>query len=680
MKKKGFTLIELLAVIVILAIVALITIPLVLGVIDRVQIASYKESLRSLFTATDLYIASRNFVDFPEEGINIMDADIEVKNKNFTSGKIFENEDGVLELDKVSNGKYCAGGTYDNIVIVTGSCDALDITPPTITIASNLVTSSSITIVANAEDLESGINGYQFSKDNGITWTTKQISNVYNFTGLTSNTNYTFKVRVYNNNELSTVSEQLVVTTNDIAIPTYSINTTDWTHEKIVTIRYPERQTGLVYEYSLDGAITWILVEAPSTTKEITFTDNGSVIARISDGTNEISGASYAVTNIDTTPPVITVNPINVTIYQGSNYVDSGISAIDDMLGNITSSIITTGSVNVNQPGTYILTYNVSDLAGNEAVTKTRTIEVIQTIYNFNYTGNSQTFSVPYSGNYKIELWGAQGGGDSTAGKGSYTTGNISLSSGINIYVYVGEAGMSGNYKSDETITNETYPTFNGGGAGGLAGGPYFANDTLYRYTYGSSGGGATDVRLAGGNWDESNSLKTRIMVAAGSAGATATNNLDNGNGVAGGLTGYTGNTMTAYPDNGGIGATQNSGYMFGKGQNGGNGPQTGGTGFGYCHGHHGGGGGYYGGFGGISTGGSCYRIGGGGGSSFISGHTGCNAINSSGSHTGQPNHYSGYVFNNTEMIPGNLTMPNPAGGTMTGKSGNGYARITFIP
>ena len=333
MKKKGFTLIELLAVIVILAIVALITIPLVLGVIDRVQIASYKESLRSLFTATDLYIASRNFVDFPEEGINIMDADIEVKNKNFTSGKIFENEDGVLELDKVSNGKYCAGGTYDNIVIVTGSCDALDITPPTITIASNLVTSSSITIVANAEDLESGINGYQFSKDNGETWTNKQMSNVYKFENLTNNTNYTFKVRVYNNNELSTISDGMTIATNDLILPTYIISSTDWTDSVVVTINFPERQTGYIYEYSLDNAVTWQLLESPLTKVDIPFVQNGNIISKISDGVNEVVGTTYSVTNIDTGVPggyvvpssIVSVNQdINLTLYGNNNLIPDG--------------------------------------------------------------------------------------------------------------------------------------------------------------------------------------------------------------------------------------------------------------------------------------------------------------------------------------------------------------------
>ena len=36
-----------------------------------------------------------------------------------------------------------------------------------------------------------------------------------------------------------------------------------------------------------------------------------------------------------------------------------------------------------------------------------------QTIFDFDYTGSEQTFIAPVSGTYKVELWGAQGGGSS---------------------------------------------------------------------------------------------------------------------------------------------------------------------------------------------------------------------------------------------------------------------------
>ena len=50
------------------------------------------------------------------------------------------------------------------------------------------------------------------------------------------------------------------------------------------------------------------VLESPYTTKEILFTDNGNVIARILDGTNEVSGSLYAVTNIDNINPIASIS------------------------------------------------------------------------------------------------------------------------------------------------------------------------------------------------------------------------------------------------------------------------------------------------------------------------------------------------------------------------------------
>ena len=57
MNKKGFTLIELLAVIVILAIIALIATPLILGVIDQAREGAAKNSAYGYASAVESYIA-----------------------------------------------------------------------------------------------------------------------------------------------------------------------------------------------------------------------------------------------------------------------------------------------------------------------------------------------------------------------------------------------------------------------------------------------------------------------------------------------------------------------------------------------------------------------------------------------------------------------------------------------
>ena len=243
-----------------------------------------------------------------------------------------------------------------------------------------------------------------------------------------------------------------------------------------------------------------------------------------------------------------------------------------------------------------------------------------------------QTYTVEKEGLYGIELWGAQGsyGSSLDAGKGAYTKGEIDLKKEETLYVYVGE-GLSEKVDSS---------SFNGGKAS----------------NGGFPGGGATDVRLSSGDWNNFDSLKSRIMVAAGSGSA---NDSSAKSGSGGTLVGIAGGES--------YGGTQTS---FGTS------PHFVSS-FGIANGGCTGGNGYYPGGGALCTSGA------GGGSSFISGHVGCDAIAFSSRlesvvHTGQPNHYSGKIFTNTVMIDGDHIMPKyDSSGTMQGNEGHGYAKIT---
>ncbi len=306
------------------------------------------------------------------------------------------------------------------------------------------------------------------------------------------------------------------------------------------------------------------------------------------------------------------------------------------------------------------------------------------TRYTYSPAGSTyQVFVALATGNYKVQLWGSQGtsatlssGGAAGGGFGAYTEGTISLTRGEIFYVYVGTGSST---------------IFNGNGSG---------SDNL-------EGGSATDVRLVRGDWDNTTSLASRIMVAAGGGSG---HNYGNGarGGWAGGLTGETStltngsqststgcSSETITPSKGGsqtAGGTGSRGTRSGKDGSfgkGGDGPNSGGGG-----GYYGGGGGYY----------ACGILNSGaGGSSYISGHTGCVAITSatsitpkSGCTTGTTNnscsvHYSGKVFISTRMVDGNgyqwtnvrgsrTMMPNKSlTGTMTGSSGTGQAIITYL-
>jgi hypothetical protein len=70
-------------------------------------------------------------------------------------------------------------------------------------------------------------------------------------------------------------------------------------------------------------------------------------------------------------------NPI--TVECGATFTDPGAIANDTCAGNLTSAIVRTGNVTNVVPGTYTLTYNVQDPSSNQAVTVTRTVNVVDT-------------------------------------------------------------------------------------------------------------------------------------------------------------------------------------------------------------------------------------------------------------------------------------------------------------
>jgi prepilin-type N-terminal cleavage/methylation domain-containing protein len=82
----------------------------------------------------------------------------------------------------------------------------------------------------------------------------------------------------------------------------------------------------------------------------------------------------------DVTPPVITLlGNSTVTIEVGSTYTDAGATATDNHDGNITSNIVIDNKVNPSTVGTYTVTYNVKDNAGNSATPVIRTVNVVST-------------------------------------------------------------------------------------------------------------------------------------------------------------------------------------------------------------------------------------------------------------------------------------------------------------
>ena len=322
----------------------------------------------------------------------------------------------------------------------------------------------------------------------------------------------------------------------------------------------------------------------------------------------------------------------------GSGYV-SGYTGCNSITKESTENNITHTGSSVHYSGKVftdiVLKNEVNSKSGYAVITK-----IDDRNREFTYTGNYQEYVVPETGKYKIECYGARGGCDNWAGTylsdyglGGYASGTIELIKGEKLYIYVGQTGADGVKQANQL----TSTSFNGGGAGiGSS-----DNDDG-----GGAGGGATDVRLVAGNWDDFESLKSRIIVAGGgSGGATVTGGFNKpSGGSGGGLTGkgsiwkYSNTEVSNHTYN----ATQTTGYKFGIGQNAITKGNAGGAGAG---------GGYYGGY--TST--DNPAGGAGGGSGYVSGYAGCNSITKESTennitHTGSSVHYSGKVFTNIEL------------------------------
>lgn len=97
-------------------------------------------------------------------------------------------------------------------------------------------------------------------------------------------------------------------------------------------------------------------------------------------GNSASSTRTVIVIPPDTTAPIITVLGTNpITIEGGTTYVDAGATALDNVSGNLTSSIVTVNNVNANAVGSYTVTYDVTDGAGNAATQGVRNVTVQDT-------------------------------------------------------------------------------------------------------------------------------------------------------------------------------------------------------------------------------------------------------------------------------------------------------------
>lgn len=124
------------------------------------------------------------------------------------------------------------------------------------------------------------------------------------------------------------------------------------------------------------------------------------------------NAASAVVRRVTVSPIVDTAKPAiallgaaSVSLSVGATYVDAGATASDNVDGDLTSRIVRSGSVNTAVAGVYILTYNVSDAAGNAATPALRTVTVVASSSGTTYYVSASTGNNNNSGLSPSKAW-----------------------------------------------------------------------------------------------------------------------------------------------------------------------------------------------------------------------------------------------------------------------------------
>jgi hypothetical protein len=207
-----------------------------------------------------------------------------------------------------------------------------------------------------------------------------------------------------------------------------------------------------------DISNNWIRINRynNASVKGLSLSPNGLKLGMGIGNTGEDFSSIIVEDVVDTTPPVITLDgSATMTIELYTPWVEPGYTASDNNDGDISNNVVITGIVDVSNVGVYTLYYDVSDNAGNEAVTVTRTVNVAEPIPVWSYP-DTDIFEL-------VDLY------TNLEDMGATTTQTITLSGNSNTF-------LNGNYTVTDTgshLNNTTYSSRQ-----------IFRSDNAYGYSF----------------------------------------------------------------------------------------------------------------------------------------------------------------------------------------------------
>jgi len=318
------------------------------------------------------------------------------------------NDAGATSFDIVS-GNLTAGITANNVDFDTSIAGTHIITYSSTDESNNMYTAFRTVIVKDSKPLITLIGDNIVTVNLGVTYNDAGATAGDDIDGdLTSkitthdlvNTNktgtYTVTYNVIDNagNAADEVTRTVIV--HDQYIPTIGING----KTPVSVERYSHyNDLGATAWDKIDGDITTdIKIVNPVNTNKV-----GTYIVtyNVTDAEGNKAKTVTRTVNVVDVPPVIKLNGLSIlSVDLYTTYVDPGATASDYIDGNLTSVITTYNPVNTNKAGTYIVTYNVQEVAGITAAEVTRTVTVIDQYYPVIVIHGETPITIEQNSNY----------------------------------------------------------------------------------------------------------------------------------------------------------------------------------------------------------------------------------------------------------------------------------------
>ncbi len=370
--------------------------PIILNVVDKSKKAAFERSIDGIIEAVRIDLSDDDFLtprEYFYEGSELSlltvsdkkrDEIVKISGRIDGNGFIYVDGDGNIIIDNICNKEYCANGKEEEIEISknpTGEVPDLNKEDPVISLNGD----STIYVELNGTYKELGAVARTKAGD-ALEYTTEICKNNEVVTSIDTSVEGTYIITYKTSSNEKTVSvTREVAVLNMLPMITMTESNEVYEKEKEVLITVsgvrPNKVTGFSYEIKKDGE-SISRDSVLGLTKTLTLNETGiyEVIVNVTDNNNHTNTLSETY-KIDKEGPVIVFEPETVSLEseEVSGYdLFTGVAVTDNVDGVIDNRNVTILGTLEKIPGTYKVTYTVSDTLGNSS-SKERTFIVADT-------------------------------------------------------------------------------------------------------------------------------------------------------------------------------------------------------------------------------------------------------------------------------------------------------------